>query len=1184
MECIDFFPVLPDPSSPNFAFEISRKKEFLDKSSMPTEDLVAEGKAFFNAQEVIRMLITTVLDSIALFWEPGAGKTCAAEAAAAFYRHMDGEPGTIDAPPIRRMFIFESSTALLKEIRKQIICNCSGADDFNKARYASEKLNQTQWNKAIDRELAKFYTFVTYRKEMLALEKMNDDEIRERYNNSIIFLDEFHNVKSETWSQIFRVTHTAVNVKTIIATGTPINNNRGEIARIMNVILPFNQQMPYDPSDLIFKRWHRKQKITLDGVERTIEKHAYQVYLDMMGITKDQIPKFDYRKATLEFLEPFLRNKVSWLRKPDTGMDAYSQGYVVSPDDAPEVKVTVYPVEMSEFQTRVYMRYLRQTQANGPVDMSEASSREGIKPFYSSERQASNVAYPDESIGMEGFNRFVNAPIKEKHGKRTVSIGNYSAKASLRERLRGENLKELSAKIYEAIHICKQNLGRKVFIFDDFVYESGVIFEGICFGENGFELLVPEKDMFRTEGGTKTVSKGVCGTSGSSSLIPLIPKKLRVAVIHSKVPAAKVSAIMDLFNCEPNDDGSFLQVIIGSPSMKEGYSLRENFITIIMSARWNVASFLQITNRSRRVNAHNKTLARLRASDPEARGALHIYQLVAIPNLAALGNVDRETALKLAFKESIDVSIYLSAMTKEKQWNEGMIEMIKRLSVDLLLNYPRNIAAERSDARLYGGEAREYTLYPYNINSISPDQVDTSTYDSLFVEARVKKTSNKLIEMFSRKFQYTFDELLYETRETEKLLARVLSELIFGKVVVKDKFSRSMYIYETGDIYWLAPVSEKSPTIDSVIYTSTLPICTVITRVPTIVESAVNTSMTIAELISEDRERRISIFESAVKEYSLTARPDLERFIRMHYDGYWAYMYQITNVQRSTDISRRGGNRLDIDKMVIQWDTNAEPVIIHFLDLFNNGPQTEYDLIPNYETFNCKLRIFKVSEGIWRDIPHGTVEYMNYNAGLQYISSIQRQHIKQTLRVYATYLPSVATGRLPDLSKAESMRFVDGRESGVNLRETHRGARLENKPKNSLYEILHVLRHYPERDNPPTVLIPYPDPQTGELHKATVPKDQADAFVSQLAQYPTDYLINLVARVAPSQGVLDQSKYRGQNYNEYLIWSMIWGINNPSKKDLNFMIIHHLEVQGRVKLLTMIPQQYSILPTRAAPV
>lgn len=1197
MELEDFFPVAPNPESSQFPLEISRKAEFLDRKSVPVELLEQEGKQFFNAQEVIYMVGSLGLNFIFLYWEPGAGKTCAYECLVRYFRKMQREAETFDAAPYKRAFIFESSNMLLKEIKKQILCNCSDPDDFNKAKYASKKLSQVQWNKAMDRELAKFYTFTTYKKESLKLETMTDNEIREKYNNSILLLDEFHNVKSEIWSQFFRVTHTAVNVKIVVSSGTPIGKEPGEIVRIMNVGLPLDKQMPYDPNDLIFRKSTRKKKDPTTGI--TTIKNAYQVYMDICGYTsKDQIPKKDYTKISIQELSKYISGHISYLRKPDTGMDPVNLSSTIAlKDDTSsdvEVKTTVHPVFMSEFQTRVYSKHFDDAKGNRGTPSMETllgqsvpTDAGGIKPFYNNERQASNLVYPDGSIGKKGFEKYVSAPPKQKRGKRMVSIGNYAATPKFREAITGENLKQYSAKTYEELKICKQNWGMKGFIYDDYVTDSGVIVKGIIFAENGYDLLVPTKDMFIADGAPKSKFGGTCGASGTNNLIPNMVDKPRIAVIHSKVPAAKVSMIMDLYNCEANATGKYLQVVIGSPAMKEGFSLMEAFFVIITSSRWTVATLYQIINRVNRVNSHLKTLSKLRVENPNARGVIHIYKLAAVPDPKFISSSNAESEqelLDVAYKASIDIGIYLGAVRRENDTIERMKEMLKRCSFDLILNYERNIFVERIDARIAGKEASEFTLYPWNINKIEPQDVDYSTYDSLFVETRVKRTISFISQLFLKKSEFTFEELSRATRETRKLLSRALAQMIFEKVKVKDRFSRDMYVYETGKVYWLAPIAEKEPTLDSIIYNKTLPVYEQVEEKVQVSLSEIDPDMSIDDLIRFPIPKIISIFETALMEYVTNSRQELLPLINGPFKGYWTVIpepvtminYYTANPGAKPQITYNPQTKARIVERVdttstFYVDYGQTPVYIHYLDLLEKG--NSYTATTSYEKFECEIRVLKLGDPRgWRKLVGS--EERAYNAFLQMKSSMFRNHLRHNIRLYGTLASMLSTKLSFEETVDSGFRIVDARRDSEarNQKEISKGAIAKNKNKNELIDCFHfhsILPSFPITI-PPSI-----------INQTAISFSSQDEFMNWLSvlrqhvayaqsQDPS-FDITRAIRVGSITPITPLA-YKGSDWLGYAAWCAAWQGINMRKDDLARLLYNDLAAKGFVEQLGYVPE------------
>jgi len=128
--------------------------------------------------------------------------------------------------------------------------------------------------------------------------------------------------------------------------------------------------------------------------------------------------------------------------------------------------------------------------------------------------------------------------------------------------------------------------------------------------------------------------------------------------------------IRDVFNSHENDDGSQIQVVIGSSAIKEGVSLLRVRTVHLLETYWNLSHIDQIMGRAIRYCSH-KTLP---ASDRSV--IVYIYA-------AVTGTVSKEPVPE----ESIDLYM-LNIAEKKRDDIEPYMEALADIAVDRLVHYP----------------------------------------------------------------------------------------------------------------------------------------------------------------------------------------------------------------------------------------------------------------------------------------------------------------------------------------------------------------------------------------------------------------------------------------------------------------------------------------------------------------
>jgi hypothetical protein len=186
--------------------------------------------------------------------------------------------------------------------------------------------------------------------------------------------------------------------------------------------------------------------------------------------------------------------------------------------------------------------------------------------FYVKTRQRSNIVFPNGLTGDEGLRGLSKQLIKN-------NLAVYSAKfAALLKKLRK---RELS------------------FIYSGFTGLGGIAALTKCLRAFGWE-------DFAVSG----------------------PGPRRYAIWSGEESGGEKDRIRQVYNSQSNDDGSQIQVIIGSPAIKEGVSLLRTRQVHILEPYWNHSRLLQVYARAVRFCSHK--------SLPKAERDVQIYIYAAV--------------------------------------------------------------------------------------------------------------------------------------------------------------------------------------------------------------------------------------------------------------------------------------------------------------------------------------------------------------------------------------------------------------------------------------------------------------------------------------------------------------------------------------------------------------------------
>lgn len=262
----------------------------------------------------------------------------------------------------------------------------------------------------------------------------------------------------------------------------------------------------------------------------------------------------------------------------------------------PKTYVTVKRCVMSRHQARWYQSDVEaEMRQYGDIALNEVSDS-----FYIKSRQRANIVYPNGLTGMAGLVSLTPTLIRN-------ALSTYSTKfAAMIRKLKKRQLS---------------------FVFTNFTEESGIAAIKKCLGAFGWS------DFF------------VDG-----------PGPRRYAVWSGDQTAREKDIIRATFNSPANDSAQQIQIVIGSPSIKEGVSLMRVRQVHVLETYWNHSRLEQIYGRAVRYCSH-KTL-------PKHMRDVTIYLYTAVNEGAESGAVRSidEYMLGVADRKKIEAAPYISAL------------------------------------------------------------------------------------------------------------------------------------------------------------------------------------------------------------------------------------------------------------------------------------------------------------------------------------------------------------------------------------------------------------------------------------------------------------------------------------------------------------------------------------------
>jgi len=399
-------------------------------------------------------------------------------------------------------------------------------------------------------------------------------------HNTLLVIDEVQNIVSETGS-FYNIIYNAIyskplkNFRIVIMSGTPIFDKPVEIGLTMN-LLPLPQKFDI--------------KSFNDKFIQIEDENTYSM------------------KNKEEFAS-YIRGFVSYYR----GMPAKS---------FPKYEVFLVKCEMESYQYKCYKTILKQE------NISTKKSDDIFNlpnNFFIGSRTISNIAYPNQKSGQEGYNLLTNKHI-QKYG-----------------------IKQYSIKFHKLIKKINRCSG-KIFIYSNFLEYGG---------------LKPLQKLLQ-----------YYGYVPYSKRDEKKPKRNRCyyAIWSGQKTLEEKTDIKHHFN----DKTSNLRIMLGTPAIKEGVTLLRVSQVHILEPYWNNSRILQVMGRAIRYCSHKDL--------PSSERKVEVYIYIATrPNEKSLNRLENENMLN---KYSVDKYIFYLSQSKLKLTTEfeNVLKYYQKM-IFLLLHY-----------------------------------------------------------------------------------------------------------------------------------------------------------------------------------------------------------------------------------------------------------------------------------------------------------------------------------------------------------------------------------------------------------------------------------------------------------------------------------------------------------------
>ena len=598
-DIFDFLPKYPNinknsneifnPYDGNFYQNIFHKKEFYDEKLDKTEDFPEEVGGLLKHQKIIARFFSshTDYDQLLLVHEMGTGKSCSAIGAIEEIKKSGG---------FRKALYLAKGESLINNFMNELIFKCTDGRYIPENYDNLTKLEQTHRKKKMVKDYYNFNTFETFAKY---IKNTRESEIRKEYNNTIIIIDEVHNLRIQEkisglnlYDQFIKFLHIIEGCKILLLSGTPMKDSVKEIASVLNLMLPFDNGKPALP-------------IGEEFIKEYFNKEGNDLY--------------KIKKRKIKELKTYMKGRVSYLRAMKSNVEILYEGTKLG-----TLKYfNVVPDTMSAFQTKIYIKALK---------LDTEGDKEGI---YSNSRQASLFVFPDGNFGQEGFDNYIKINKVGKifmddndKKKKTMS---FSFKNDMIRELQSNTdegklakLEKFSSKYAVAMKniLYARDTGKCVFVYNEFVKGGGLILFGLLLEFFGF-------------------SKAT-GREKDNDFKPRYASLTNVTSTDTQI-----RDIVSRFNKKDNVNGKVINIIMGSRKISEGFSFQNIQIEEILTPWFNYSETAQAIARGIRLGSHRM----LEEKGEDVK--VEIYQRISVP-------VNDKTSIDLKMyeiSENKDISI-----------------------------------------------------------------------------------------------------------------------------------------------------------------------------------------------------------------------------------------------------------------------------------------------------------------------------------------------------------------------------------------------------------------------------------------------------------------------------------------------------------------------------------------------
>ena len=693
----------------------------------------------------------------------------------------------------RKMLVLVKNGNIEKNFKNELLSDCSNKAYLTELQAqflqsSKDQITKKELMNRITRKINKVYNFMTYGtfvNQVLGMKEFEKDSYGrnttkqkrnldgtlsrkkptnaiENLNNTVIIIDEAHNItNNDVYIALSKVLQNSYNYRLVLLTATPMYDNPKEIIEISNLLNMNNPDKILPIRNDLFKPYENREAI--------MSKQNSKYLSD--GILKSGLTSISEQGK--DILVRNLRGKISYLQSNnETFPDKIDMGESLLRKTG---SINVVYCYMSKYQNEIYQKALKlDSKEHIDVDAETLDAEDNTEEYvslskssslYKNSSDASTMTYPNGEFGKDGFLSVFN----EVKGSSEYKVNSELANIL---RLDGE-LKEYSSKLAKLLENVNKSPGN-VFIYSNYVNYGGT------------SLI---KQLLLANGYTQFKSKSKDGSGQYKSFI----------LYDDSTNVETREAQRRIFNSEDNKDGKYIKVLIGSPVISEGITLKNVRQVHILEPAWNMSRINQIIGRAVRHHSHDAL--------PEDQRNVEIYKYCSV----------YKTNKPMYF---IDKEKYILAEEKDRS-NKVVERLLKQVAFDCNIN-TQTIRGENNSAEC------DYVDCKYSCLIKPPKkELDKFTYNlyiNFFDEFDIEFIISLIKDMFKKHFIYGISDIVNKIKSLESMISNesiynAFKNMIDNKTILLDQYEREGFLIEKGDYIIFNPIDID---INSSIYAKTL--------------------------------------------------------------------------------------------------------------------------------------------------------------------------------------------------------------------------------------------------------------------------------------------------------------------------------------------------------------------------